>query len=318
ADRGERASAEAFVVKRAELLAGKVAERWPRAGRALAAMRWRPWIGFALPAIAFAGGLLAEHIADPGRVNFLAFPLLGIVVWNLAMYVWLAVRTLGSLTARPRRRRGWMTELVAGTRRGLHALGSGPLADAAGRFALDWAERSAPLASARAARILHLSAALFALGAVAGLFLRGLVFEYRAGWESTDLGRGSVRALLSVVLAPAARIVGEPYPTVQELAALRWTAAAAPGAGETAGRWIVLYAVTVFGAVIVPRLLLAAFAGWRERRLSRRFPLSLDEAYFRRVLSGWRESPARVEVRPYAYTPAEPALQGLRRLAAGR
>ena len=40
-DRGERASAEAFVAKRAELLAAKLTERSPRTARALAAMRWR-------------------------------------------------------------------------------------------------------------------------------------------------------------------------------------------------------------------------------------------------------------------------------------
>jgi hypothetical protein len=68
--------------------------------------------------------------------------------------------------------------------------------------------------------------------------------------------------------------------------------------------------------VIVPRLVLAAIAGLRERTLSRRFPLSLDEAYFRRLLSGWREAPARVDVMPYAYTPGEDAMQGLQRLAA--
>ncbi len=314
ADRGERPSAEAFVVKRAELLAAKVAERWPRVGRALDAMRWRPWIGIALPAAAFASGLLAEHISNPGRVNILAFPLLGIIVWNLAVYVWLLVRTLGALSGGARRGPGRVAELLAGARRGLAALAAGPLATAVGSFALDWGERSAPLVSARAARVLHLSAALLAVGAVAGLFLRGLVFEYRAGWESTFLDAQSVHAVLTFFLGPAARIVGEPFPSVQDIAALRWDAGV--GTGENAGRWIVLYAVTVLGVVIVPRLLLAAVAGWRERRLSRRFPLSLDEAYFRRILSRWRESPARVEVQPYAYTPAEPTVQGLRRLGA--
>src|SRR5690606_16243214 len=94
---------------------------------------------------------------------------------------------------------------------------------------------------------------------------------------------------------------------------LRWGAI---GGGENAARWIVLYAVAVGVAVIVPRLLLAAIAGLRERYLARRFPLALDEAYFRRLLSGWRAAPARVEVVPYAYTPDPVAVTGLERLAA--
>jgi hypothetical protein len=179
-------------------------------------------------------------------------------------------------------------------------------------FALDWGERSAPLVAARAARILHLSAAALALGAIVGLFLRGLAFEYRAGWESTFLDAPAVHGLLWFFLGPAARFLGQPFPTVEELAALRWDAAG----GENAAGWIYLYVVTVVAVVIVPRLVLAAIAGLRERTLSRRFPLSLDEAYFRRLLSGWREAPARVDVMPYAYTPGEDAMQGLQRLAA--
>lgn len=312
ADRGERASAEAFVAKRAELLAAKLTEHSPRTGRVLAAMRWRPWIGVALPAIAFASGLIAEHIADPGRVNVLAFPLLGIIVWNIAAYVWLLVRSVRAIAKRSRRQPGWVAQLLSGVRRNLTAHVSGPLASVLANFALDWGERSAPLVTARAARILHLSAAALALGAIAGLFLRGLAFEYRAGWESTFLDAPAVHGLLAFFLGPAARFLGEPFPTVDELAALRWDA----GGGENAARWIYLYVVTVVAVVILPRLVLAAIAGLRERRLSSRFPLSLDEAYFRRLLSGWREAPARVDVMPYAYTPADDAMQGLQRLAA--
>ncbi|MPZ47340.1 MAG: DUF2868 domain-containing protein [Betaproteobacteria bacterium] len=312
ADRGERASAEAFVAKRAELLAAKLIERSPRTGRALGAMRWRPWIGIALPAIALASGLVAEHIADPGRVNILAFPLLGIIVWNLAVYVWLLVRTVRAIASRSRRQPGRVAQLLSGVRRNLTAHVSGPLAGAAASFALDWGERSAPLIAARAARILHLSAVALALGAVIGLFLRGLAFEYRAGWESTFLDAPAVHGLLAFFLGPTARFTGQPFPSVEEIAALRWDA----GGGENAARWIYLYAVTTAAAVIVPRLILAAIAWLRERRLSSRFPLSLDEAYFRRLLSGWREAPARVDVMPYAYTPAENARQGLQRLAA--
>jgi len=311
ADRGERPSGEAFVAKRAELLAGKLAERAPRAGRMLKAMRWRPWIGAALPAIAFVLGLLVDRIADPGRVNILAFPLLGIIVWNLAVYISLVARTVRSLARHAGRKPGWLQQLLAGARSRLSLAASGPLAEALARFGFDWGERSMPLVAARASRILHLSAAALALGAVAGLYVRGLAFEYRAGWESTFLEADSVHALLTLFLGPSAALIGQPLPTVDALAALRWSAA---GGGENAGRWIYLYAVTVALVVIVPRLVLGLIASVRERRLSARFPLSLDEAYFRRVLSQWREAPAHVRVQPYSYTVDEPASEGMQRL----
>ena len=68
----------------------------------------------------------------------------------------------------------------------------------------DWARVAAPLYAARAARILHLAAAALALGVIAGLYVRGLAFEYRATWESTFLDPAQVRALLAAALAPGA------------------------------------------------------------------------------------------------------------------
>jgi hypothetical protein len=180
------------------------------------------------------------------------------------------------------------------------------------RFVLDWTQRSAPLTIARAARVLHLSAALLALGAVAGLYVRGLVFEYRAGWDSTFLDAKAVHGILAFFLRPAARLIGLPFPNVEEIAALRWSA----GTGENAGPWIHMYALTTMLVVVVPRSILAAIAGWHERHIVAHFPLALDEPYFRRVLSAWRDTPARVRVAPYAYTPAEAVSEGVQRLAA--
>lgn len=313
AERGERASPEAFIAKRAELLAAKLAGRFPKALRAIESMRWRPWLGVLLPVAALVVGAVAEHIADRHRVNILAFPLLGLLMWNIAVYLLLLAGGLMALAKRSGRTPDWLQRLVAGARATVAVRASGPLSGALARFALDWAQRSAPLVIARAERALHACAALLVLGAIAGLYVRGLVFEYRAGWESTFLDADAVHGILAFFLGPAARLTGLPLPSSDGIAALRWSGA---GTGENAARWIHLYAVTVLLAVVLPRLVLAAVARWRERRLAARFPLSLDEPYFRRVLSAWREVPARVRVAPYAYTPAEAATEGVRRLAA--
>ncbi len=313
AEKGERAGAEAFVARRAELLTARFAERSPKAHRAVEALRWRPWIGVVLPLAALAIGAAAEHIADRGRVSILAFPLLGIVAWNLAVYLWLAVRKFPGLAAGEGGTSGWTRRLVAGVRADLGRRVQGPLAGALGNFAVDWARRSAPLVAARAARVLHLSAALLAAGAMAGLYVRGLAFEYRAGWESTFLDANAVHAILSFYLQPAAWILGQPFPAVEQIAALQWGGAAT---GENAARWIHLHATTALLAVVVPRLALAAIAWNRERALSAGFPLEFGEPYFRRVLADWRESPAHVRVAAYAYTPSEAAAEGLHKLAA--
>jgi hypothetical protein len=312
AEHGERPSTEAFIGKRAELLTAKLAERFPKALRAFESMRWRPWLGILLPLLAFIIGAAAEHVADRHRVNILAFPLLGLLVWNVVVYVSLSVSAVRSLATRSSPQSGWLRRQLSGLHGTVARRAVGPLAGTVARFVLDWTQRSAPLTLARAARVLHLSAASLALGAVAGLYIRGLVFEYRAGWDSTFLDANAVHGILAFFLQPAARLIGLPFPSVEEIAALRWSA----GTGENAARWIHLYAVSAMLVVVVPRLILAAIAGWRERRIAAHFSLPLDEPYFRRLLSAWRDVPARVRVVSYAYTPTEAASEGVQRLAA--
>lgn len=313
AEKGEPAAEEAFVAKRAELLVARIAERAPRPHRAFRALRWRAWIGVAVPLVALAVGAVAEHIADRRHVNILAFPLLGIIAWNFAVYAWLMARAASARAKPGRGDPGWLRRRVAGVRSELAARASGPLAGALASFVTEWARRSGPLVAARAGRVLHLSAALLAFGAIAGMYVRGLAFEYRAGWESTFLDANAVHAIVKTFLLPAAWLLGQALPGVEQIAALRWDGAAP---GENAARWIHLYATTVALAVVLPRLALAALAHSRERAFSNRFPLSLEEPYFRRVLGGWRERPGNVRVAAYAYTPPEAAMERLRRLAA--
>jgi hypothetical protein len=274
--------------------------------RALRRMQWRPWLGLALPAAAFVLGALAEQIADRQHVNVLAFPLLLLIAWNIVAYALLLLRPLIGRTLGPLR--SWLT----GARRLADTAGNAASAAASGRFANDWLALARPLFDARAGRVLHLSAALFAIGALLGLYLRAVAFEYRIGWESTFLSASSVHAFLAVVLGPAAKLVGMPFPTVDAVEAMRMSG----GKGGTdAGPWIHLYAVTLSLIVILPRLLLGAWAAWREHRLAADLRLDLGTPYFRRVLAAFTPSTARVRAAPFSYTLGEDAVAGLNALA---
>jgi hypothetical protein len=308
------ADADRLLAQRARLLLERLGERSRAARAAGRALAWRPWIGIALPAAALVAGPLFERIGDRGHVNVLAFPLLALLLWNVAVYLLLAV---GWLVGRVRRAPAGRA--LPGLRSALLRLAqraapraAGPLAPALGRFVDDWLAASAPLMGARIARTLHLAAALFALGAIAGLYVRGLVFDYRAGWESTFLDASAVQALLAAVLGPAAHLLGQGFPGVEEIAALRF----GPGAaGESAARWIHWYALTVGGVVVLPRLLLAALGAWRAHRLARSFPLDLSAPYFRRLLAGFGAAAACVRALPFSYTLDAAAADGLRALA---
>lgn len=306
---GRPPSAEVFLGKRAELLIKRIAMQQPAIARAASALAWRPWIGIVIPLAALLIGLGLEHIADRQRVNILAFPLFAIVAWNLVVYLLLALQGLGAFG---RSQLAGLRRWIAGIGQRALRAGSGPLAGAVGTFGAEWAKLIAPLSTARVARVLHLAAALLAAGAVAGMYVRGLVFEYRAGWESTFLDAPAVHAILSFFLSPAANLLGMQFPTVDQIAAIRF---GTPTAGENAGRWIHWYAITVGALVIIPRLVLFLVATARERWLAGRLPLDLDAPYFRRLIGPFARGAVRLRVVPYSYSVDETSTAGLRAVA---
>lgn len=305
---GEGAPADAFLARRAALALERLAPKHAALGRALRAVTWRRWIGYAAAALALALGLASNQLGPAQRVNVLAFPLLALLAWNLAAYAILAVRLpLGWLLRRPA---GPLRRLVARLSQGMASAGPGGdgLAPAIGTFAADWSRLSAPLAAVRAGRVLHWAAAAFALGAIAGMYLRGLAFEYRAGWESTFLSAEQVRALLAFALAPGSALAGVAVPDAEHLGRIRFGAG---GDGENAAPWIHLYAATTAAVVLVPRALLALAAGMLERRGASRFALPLDEPYFARLLRAYSRGATRVRVLPYSYQVPAASVQGL-------
>ncbi len=304
------ASDEAFLVQRSHLVLERLREQQAGIVRAVMALHWRPWITPVVLATALLLGLAADRIGGAGRVNILAPPLLGLFVWNLGVYVVLLGRTLA--TRRVQRHEGPLRRFlqsVAAASRPERAL-RGPAAATAAFRALagDWMRAVGRLYALRTARLLHLAAATLALGALLGMYARGLVFEYRAAWESTFLDAQDVHRLLTFVLTPAARLSGLAIPSAEHLATLR--VGASPG-GENAALWLHLYAMTIVLVVLAPRALLALGAGVAERRLRSRLAVPLDDGYFRRLTRSFREGPMRVRLVPYSVDLQAGALAAL-------
>jgi hypothetical protein len=307
---GEHATPAQFLGRRATLALERFGERDGRFVRAARALGWRPWVGNAVVAGAFVLGVAADRVGGTQTINLLAPPVFVLLVWNLAVYAALAlVPLMGRARGEaPGRRHGIFTEAL--TR---FATGVRSVRRAGSRYvatATEWARLSTPLYAARAARILHFAAAALALGVVAGMYVRGLAFEYRASWESTFLDAAQVRSLLAVALAPGAWLTDLRVPDVAHVASIR-----AP-AGENAATWLHLMAATVIAVVVLPRAVLGIVAGMVERRRAARVPLPLGESYFQRLLRGFRGGAARVRVVPYSYTPGAAALAGLEAIVA--
>jgi hypothetical protein len=277
-------------------------------------------VGVPLLALAAVAGFSLSALDGSRRINVLAFPLLGLVLWSLLVYVGVLVRWLRSLGGRgprfPPLARLLAQSGLAGARRvaARTAAFNVPLATALGRFLGEWAGTAGPTLVAQATRLLHLAAAASGLGLIAGFYLRGLVLDYQAGWESTFLTPEQAHSALRLVYGPASRLTGIPVPDAAHLAAIRWPAARS---GESAAPWIHLLAATALLFVVLPRLALALATSvgiWR-RRLHAPLPSTLPP-YFRRVFGPAGGAPGRgiVAVVPYAYAPSTATAAALTRL----
>jgi hypothetical protein len=275
----------------------RLAPRDATVARRLTARMWSTaWVPLVL-GLAFVAGIAVDAIGGTRSINLLAPPVWAVIAWNLAVY-------LGLLLPKPDVPRGpralLARRLLGGTG------GSAPLR----AYTAAWAQASLPLAAARAGVLLHAAAAALALGLLAGLYMRGLVLDYRAGWESTFLEPGAVRTGLATLLWPATWATGIPVPDVTAIEALR------VGAGVTAtapaGDWIHLYAAMLGLFVIAPRAVLALLAALRSGHRARHVALTLDTPYFHRLLRELRSATPVVQVLPHGAAPSAQATLALR------
>jgi len=314
------AEAQELLARRAERLRRQLVARHPFVDTVLALSRGPAWAGWLVVVLAAALGVGLSALDGSRRINILSFPLLGLVLWNVLVYVLLALDAVRSSvragTGRPSLPRllaqstlGRVKRLVARA-----AAFDAVLAEALGRFVADWSEAARALLTARAVRLFHLGAAAVGLGLIAGLYLRGVALDYRAGWESTFLDAHQVHAIVAVIYAPASALVGIPIPDADHFGALRWEEGRG---GDSAARWIHLLAATALVFVVLPRLLLAlaaTVAVWRRSRHAALPPALVP--YYRLAFASIQGAVGRgiVAVMPYAYEPGTGALAALREL----
>lgn len=310
---------DAFVAVRARHALQRLTPREPALARlaspSLRAGRWT----IAAVAVAFVIGVVADHLAGSHRINLLAPPMWGVLAWNFFVYLGLLVFPLLRLAQRRGDARGPILRGLAGRiarRIRLPRRAAGGSAQALHRFAALWAERGRTLATRRAESLLHAAAAALALGLIAGLYLRGLVFDYRVAWQSTFLTPEVAHAVVTTLLTPAALLSGIALPDVAAFAAMREGGDGPAGGGAPAAAWIHLLALTLLLFVALPRILLAAVARGRARWRSARFPLPLAQPYYQRLARIQRGGSARVVVFPYGTALSPQSTLGLRALVA--
>jgi hypothetical protein len=301
---GEAATPARFVSERARHALERLGPRVPAAQAWLRRRGWDARWWWAAAVAAFVAGLLLDRIGSGQSINLLAPPAWAVMAWNLLAYLVIAALALHRAPEAPARglrralQRAWLD-------RGPGRVGAASAPQA--RYRAEWTRLAAPLSVRRAAALLHAAAAALALGLVAGMYVRGLALEYRAGWQSTFLEAASVQAALDTLLAPASRLTGIAVPQVAPLR----TSAGATAIGPAAP-WIHLYAAMLTLGVVLPRLALSGWALARAARLATRMPLPWDEPYFQRLAREGSGRGAVVQVVPHAALPGAAAVLALR------
>jgi hypothetical protein len=313
------AQSQAFLVKRSQRLLDRLRLRSPAVTHVLTLAGGLTWLGRFVLVAAVGFGVSLSALDGSRHINILAFPLIGLIAWNLFVYVallvtWIRTRgqaAVGFWSADFYER--WIARRIESLMR--HSTRYNvPLTTGLRRFAGEWSVLSQPLLFLRAKRLMHLAAALVAIGLIVGLYVRGIALRYEAGWESTFLGPESAYALISVLYEPASALSGISHGSRGEISELRWTAT---GGGGDAATWIHLIAVTAVLYIVLPRLLAATAASFGLWRLSRRLPLPASLLGYARTLVmgvGSGTTGETASVVPYAYEPKPPSIAGLESL----
>ena len=309
---GLEVTTEHFLQQRSEQILKRIAERTPAFAAVVKRRSVFNTLAVLLPALALMLGAGIDRIGDPHRVDLLSAPLLLMMAWNGLVYAGLLVWMLVPASKKIGSDTGMISRLVAG-RTALPRKLPPNLSRALLSFASQWMILSARLTSARLSRTLHLSAALFAVGAMLSLYARGFLTQYVAGWESTFLDAAQVHAILSALFLPALSLFGLQGFSIADIETLRFSASTPTLGGA---RWVHLYAATLLLLVVLPRMLLALAANWQVRRFESNFPLDLTQPYFRKLDDKFGASPAILRVLPYSFTLDEDRDRGLSVIAA--
>jgi hypothetical protein len=312
ADAKSETTPDHFLQQRSEQILKRLSERHPTFGKFIRQRNSLNALSWFLPVLALVLGAGLDRITDLHRVDLLSGPLLLIIGWNLIVYFSLMIWLFIPAKKQNALQLGWFRRFALRKtvlpRKIPHTLSA-----ALFKFLSEWTQLSSRITAARLARMIHMSAAMFAVGAMLSLYARGIMTQYVAGWESTFLNASEVYGLLSVLFAPAISTFQLHGFTLAEIEVLRFGQVPNVSGGA---RWVHLYGATLFLFVVLPRLILAAAASWKAGRAARRFPLDLNESYFRKLGGSDGVPMLQLHVFPYSFTLDNAQNKGLEAVAA--
>src|SRR5688572_3335887 len=269
-----------------------------------------PWT-FPVCSAAFLLGLATNLLGPAQQIHVIRNPIFILIAWNLLVFLALfvlflrrkiktqqvtnvgpAANTFENLRSSLRNHQykaPWVVKyLLPGVWHFFHRMifavhEQKNLAQIMRRFSHHWLSVAGALVVSRWRRLLHLGSVFIATGAVAGMYFRGLFQGYRVVWDSTFIvDQESVVTFIRVLFGPSlwiSNLFG--LGLTNEISVSRLLT---PG-GDKADGWIHLFAISVFVAVVLPGLALAAWQSSRLARLSDNIAFPLDH-YYGEVIEG--------------------------------
>lgn len=295
---GDKASTGAWLIQRAKLI---LTRTQTKERLAIDLAHNRDWLGksvtlltLLLVIVGYLLGAFSDRLSSTGSmVNLLAPPLLGLILWNVLVYLLLIVQTVAKLV-------GVRFELPL--QKGIYKLTT-VLASAKlpGRaltrtFFAAWLPYRLGAMKRRIRRACHLAALAFAVGILTSIAIRGIGTAYTVGWESTWFaGRADiVQQVISTLygLLPWTLPNTAPLPDVSAVAALEWVAGMPHDVSANAAPWLWRLIQTVFWWVLLPRAVLALWDTMALKLGAKHVTLDTEVPYFRMILASANQKTA--------------------------
>lgn len=275
------------------------------------AARGKTWAFAALPII-FIVGLFSNYLDPDQQVNLVLNPVVALLLWNLALYLLLPFLFFSKKKG-PGMVAGFFYRLGGRLNRGM--LKRLPvtseryrplLVAAALKSRLLWEAAAPEMVRRRTAVFFHLAGAMLAIGVISGLYVRGLVADYRFEWGSTFIENGDTLLwYLNRLYAPIILLHG-PLPPLE---------------GQNGAAWIHFFAIALTLVVIIPRLLLVLYNAIHLLRLKGHLPVPYKAPFFAKWRTFAGPIGSKTRLISYSYTLDSEKLRVLReiyRMLSGR
>jgi len=296
---GHGTSFSDLLSRRARWAIDQIAQRSPDQAIRIKEPKWPAVAAWVLCACAFAAGGATDYLASKQQVDVVEASLLGLILWNLVVFLLVLISFLRTALHSGRKPPGLRGEAIS-KQRFKSALGF-RVERARPWMAVcrdNWVMLSEPLNSTRTKIAFHAAAMFFAAGVMAAMYSRGLLTQYRPGVpDSTWLDIKLTQQVFNIIMAPGSWLFGLQIPDIQAVAEKR-------ASGDTLGlaqTLFHLHAASLIVWVMLPRLVLVFVNALNRWRLRRAFPLPLNAAYFTALRAAWRGQMIAVVIVPFRY-----------------